>query len=64
MKFKYIVAYENNSDKFDIGQGQGYGTLKFFSIDHNTNSHTLMILGIPIVLKVDNVNSISQLWIM
>ena len=32
MKFKYIVEYENNSDKLDIGhcQTQGHGATKIF----------------------------------
>ena len=44
MKFKYVVVYENTSDKFDNGhQGQGHsGTLmKFFSIYHNTKYQVL-----------------------
>ena len=46
MKFEYIVVYENILDKFDIGseQGQGHGgTLKFYSIYHNTNDNSTLI---------------------
>ena len=45
MKFKYIVVYENNSDKFSIGhcwtKVKVTTTLKFFSIYCNTNSQVL-----------------------
>ena len=31
MKFKYIVVYENNSDKFDIGHCRTKVTVRNFS---------------------------------
>ena len=42
MKFKYIVAYESNSDKFDNGQGHCRPS-KVFVIYPNTNCQVLQV---------------------
>ena len=39
MKFKYIVVYENSSDKFDIGHCQGHGTTLKFTAIQTVRSH-------------------------